>query len=262
MRIFALEWKPGVQHWLGASNHCEHGDASRIGRAPVSVVQRRVAAAFIAGAVAAIVLAVSAGAAGARPLPSDSSPGPSCRVDVRAAELPITLNAAAHLFIIYREQGRELYFRGGPRFQHALPGSSRSSSGSSSAVNASSPTAIAASLESAPGTGLVLARFPLPPGVNPRKIQPNTIVTKYGVYKPGSEDWSPGAPSVTVLKGKAACGKDRCFLAEAKRINKLHRSYSSLGPNSNTVARTFLARCHVPTNKPDVWAPGWDDPTL
>jgi hypothetical protein len=186
---------------------------------PTTAVRRRVAAALVAAAAASGVVAVPAGAASARPLPSDSSPGPSCRVDVRAARL--LGGVAYHLFIIYREQGRDQYFRGGPS-------DGGSSGASSSASNSSSNSG-------------------------------RRIVTKYGPYKPGTIDYDPNAYSVTVLKGAAACGTDRCLAAQARRIDKLHRLYASLGPNSNSVARTLLAKCHVPVDKPHINTPGFDE---
>jgi hypothetical protein len=66
-----------------------------------------------------------------------------------------------------------------------------------------------------------------------------------GQYKPGTIGYDPEAHSVTVLLGRTACGKNCCFAAQARRIEKLHRVYNSLGPNSNTVARTLLAKCHA-----------------
>ena len=67
------------------------------------------------------------------------------------------------------------------------------------------------------------------------------------------------APSVTALTGAGAGGKNLCFASQAQRINRLNRSYNPLGPNSNSVARTFLAKCNVPSKKPGGWAPGWDE---
>jgi hypothetical protein len=226
--------EPGMQNGLGASGQLQHGGPRRKGDGvpaeatrplgatstrPAAAVRRRAAAALIAAAAAASVVAVPAGAASARPLPSDSSPGPSCRVDVRAARL--LGGVAYHLFIIYREQGRDQYFRGGPS-NGGSSGASRSSSNSSS------------------NSG-------------------RRIVTDYGPYKPGTVDYDPNAYSVTVLKGAAACGKDRCLAAQARRIEKLHRLYASLGPNSNSVARTLLAKCHLPVDKPHINTPGFDE---
>jgi hypothetical protein len=180
--------------------------------------RRRVAAWLVAAAAAAGVVAVPGGAASARPLPGDNPP-PTCRVDVRAARLIGGL--AYHLFVIYRGQGRYEYFRGGPGA--GAGGSSRASSSSSGSSSSG-----------------------------------RRIVTEYGPYKPGTIDYDPEAYSVTVLLGRQACGKNRCFAAEARRIEKLRRVYKSSGPNSNSVARTLLARCHVPVDKPRVNTPGFE----
>jgi len=78
-------------------------------------------------------------------------------------------------------------------------------------------------------------------------------------YKPGTIDYDPEAYSVTVLLGRAACDKGRCFAAEAQRIQKRHLVYNSFGPNSNSVAHTLLVKCHVPVDKPGGVAPGFDE---
>jgi hypothetical protein len=249
MGVSRQEWEPG----LGALSQLKHRKPGRtVGATPgrrATAVRRWLAPALVGAAAAASVLAVPGGAARARPLPGDGNLGPSCQVDVRAARLLGGL--AYHLFIIYREQGREQYFRGGPN-EH-LPGPS------SSSLSSSSRSSIAASLRPDAGARLDLAGFiPYdPPPIDPRKVG-RTIVTMHGAYKPGSKDWEPNAPSVTALKGKEACGKDRCFIAQERRINKLHRGYGSLGPNSNSVAHTLLAKCNVPAKRPAVWAPGFD----
>jgi hypothetical protein len=247
MGISRQEWEPD----LCALSQLEHREPGRTMGAPpgreAKAVRRWLAPALAGAAAAAGVLAVPAGAARARPLPGDGNPGPSCQIDVRAARL--LGGVAYHLFIIYREQGREQYFRGGPN-EHLSGSSSLSSSSSSS---------IASSVEPDAGARFDLAGFiPYdPPPIDPRKVG-RTIVTMHGDYKPGSKDWAPDAPSVTALKGKEACGKDRCFVAQERRINKLHHSYGDLGPNSNSVAHTLLARCNVPAKRPALWAPGFD----
>ena len=83
-----------------------------------------------------------------------------------------------------------------------------------------------------------------------------------GSYVAGTVDWSPGAPSTTVLSGATACGKDTCFSSELSRIHAGCTAYSPTGPNSNTVARTLLSKCNVPQAKPVAIAPGWGDPDL
>lgn len=207
------EWKPEVR--------------------PATAVRRRVAAALIGAAAAAGVLAIPAGTASARPLPGDGFTR-SCRVDVRSSKVAGGL--ARHLFVIYSEQGREQYFRGGPSKDGGPSGSSSSSSHSSSSSSSSS-----SSHSSGRGGG------PYGP-----------IATDYGDYKPGTVDYDRRAPSVTALTGAGACGKNLCFATQADRIERLNRSYSPLGPNSNSVARTILAKCNVPSKKPGGWAPGWD----
>ena len=83
-----------------------------------------------------------------------------------------------------------------------------------------------------------------------------------GRYVAGTVDWSPGAPSTTVLSGATACGKDTCFSSELSRIDAGCTAYAPTGPNSNTVARTLLSKCNVPQAKPVSIAPGWGDPDL
>ncbi len=92
--------------------------------------------------------------------------------------------------------------------------------------------------------------------------QYGTITTNNGPYTASTVDWSPGAPSVTVLSGPTACGRDSCFASQLSRINGLCTPYAPTGPNSNTVAKTLLSKCGVPVNKPVTVAPGWGDPDL
>jgi hypothetical protein len=89
-----------------------------------------------------------------------------------------------------------------------------------------------------------------------------TIQSASGPYVPGTVDWDPGAPSVTILSGSSTCGKDTCFSSELSRIDSLCVPYNPTGPNSNTVARTLLSRCGIPQSKPVLIAPGWGDPVL
>jgi Domain of unknown function (DUF4157) len=89
-----------------------------------------------------------------------------------------------------------------------------------------------------------------------------TIVSTHGAYLADTVDWSPGAPSVTVMSGAACHGKGACFAAELNRIDGTRTPYVPTGPNSNTVARTILAGCGVPQSKPVAIAPGWNSPTL
>jgi hypothetical protein len=86
-----------------------------------------------------------------------------------------------------------------------------------------------------------------------------SILTTHGPYLPGTVDWEPGAPSVTVASGAAACGKGSCFVSELSRIDGTATPYAPLGPNSNTVARSLLSTCGVPERKPVILAPGWGD---
>jgi len=152
-----------------------------------------------------------------------SATGTTCRVDVRSK--PVA-GVAKHLFVIYSTGRRELYFRGGPSDDGGGSDSNSRTGSSGSKQHA----------ESSHGS----------------------IVTNHGVYKSGTVDYAPRAPSVTVLTGVAACGLDRCFAREAARINGLRIPYKILGPNSNSAARTFLAKCGVPARKPAGVAPGWN----
>ena len=84
------------------------------------------------------------------------------------------------------------------------------------------------------------------------------ISTDSGPYLPGTVDWHPGAPSVTVATGAAAMGKGSCCSSQLARIRASCTSYNPLGPNSNTVVKTLLANCGLPLRKPaGSWAPGW-----
>lgn len=87
-------------------------------------------------------------------------------------------------------------------------------------------------------------------------------VSAGGLYVPGGTDWDIDAPSVTVMKGSAASGKDVCFRNELSRIASASIPYHVGGPNSNTVAKTLLVNCGVPVAKPVNLAPGWDRPPL
>ncbi len=86
------------------------------------------------------------------------------------------------------------------------------------------------------------------------------ISTKFGEYLPGTVDWSPGAPSVTVMDGPAACDKGRCFARELENIGCV--PYHPLGPNSNTVVSTLMNKCNVPRRKPVAVTIGWGQPDL
>jgi hypothetical protein len=84
------------------------------------------------------------------------------------------------------------------------------------------------------------------------------ISTDSGPYIPGTVDWHPGAPSVTVATGAAATGIGSCFSSQLARIRANCIPYSMWGPNSNTVVKTLLANCGLPPRKPaGSWAPGW-----
>ena len=96
----------------------------------------------------------------------------------------------------------------------------------------------------------------------PSKKSPVVIVTDSGKYKPKTDDWYPGAPTVTALSGWEAFNKDQCFVEELNRITSLKIPYGILGPNSNTVVSTLLDTCDVPRVKPDVDTPGWDSGNL
>jgi hypothetical protein len=89
-----------------------------------------------------------------------------------------------------------------------------------------------------------------------------SIVGTIGAYRPGFIDYDPASPTLTVLSGKAAHGKDTCFSSELSRIDAAHIPYRPLGPNSNSVAKTLLVNCQVPALKPVLIAPGWDRPPL
>jgi len=95
------------------------------------------------------------------------------------------------------------------------------------------------------------------------------IRVDWGNYEPPSGtgyeaglDWDINAASVTLLKGPAAFGKDNCFGNQGSRINGAMIDYELLGPNSNTVVKTLLAKCGVPVGKPNGSFPGFNDEPL
>ncbi|MDR4518604.1 MAG: DUF4157 domain-containing protein [Nitrosomonas sp.] len=98
------------------------------------------------------------------------------------------------------------------------------------------------------------------PGVDAGEY--GTIIGTHGRYVAGTVDWDTSAPSVTVLSGASACGKDSCFASELSRIDGTCTPYAPTGPNSNTVVSTLLSNCSVPRSKPVAIAPGWGDPNL
>ncbi|MFZ0328564.1 MAG: hypothetical protein WBQ25_10620 [Nitrososphaeraceae archaeon] len=89
-----------------------------------------------------------------------------------------------------------------------------------------------------------------------------TIEGYNAIYANGGPDWNLDAPSVTVLKGSDASGKNSCFVTELSRITSENIPYHPLGQNSNTLAKTLLVNCGVPVAKPVIEAPGWDLPLL
>ncbi len=90
----------------------------------------------------------------------------------------------------------------------------------------------------------------------------HAIQETHGRYIAGTLDWDPAAPSATVQSGSAACGKNTCLESELLRIHGRCIAYDPFGPNSNTTARSLLARCSTPEAKPVPIAPGWSDPAL
>jgi len=89
-----------------------------------------------------------------------------------------------------------------------------------------------------------------------------TIQGYNAVYANGGPDWDLDAPSVTVMKGSAASGKNNCFVSQLSRITTANIPYHLFGPNSNTVTKTLLVNCGIPVAKPVNLAPGWDLPPL
>ncbi len=93
-------------------------------------------------------------------------------------------------------------------------------------------------------------------------------------YEPGTVDWDPSAPSVTVLTGEAAKSKLDGMIEATLQVNALRVPYSGRdvklnkgglggleaivsGENCNSVAWTILKRAGVPTKKPSGLHPGW-----
>jgi hypothetical protein len=145
----------------------------------------------------------------------------ACQIDVRSKP---AAPGAKHLFIIYYNYHHEpYYFRGGPKNDVGPSGTIFGSSASSSG------------------------------GAGPY----GAIVVLSGPYTPETKDYVIGAPSVTVLKGPAACPKYACFVREQARINHTGFPYRLATQNSNSVVRTLLEKCELPKKKPLSIAPGW-----
>ena len=83
------------------------------------------------------------------------------------------------------------------------------------------------------------------------------IVTTHGNYLPGTIDWDPSAPSVTVEASVNCATNHSCLVAELSRIDGTATTYVPTGPNSNSVVRTCLRNCSLTENKPVMIAPGW-----
>ena len=78
-------------------------------------------------------------------------------------------------------------------------------------------------------------------------------------YVPGTVDWSPGAPSRTVMAGPTRLRARRLPRPPScAGSTRPHRRTRPTGPNSNTTAATILANCNIPLGKPVVGRAGLD----
>lgn len=87
------------------------------------------------------------------------------------------------------------------------------------------------------------------------------IYCNWGPYIPGSIDWNPNAKSVTAAVGYGPETYQK-LVTVCQSINFMGIGYRPLGPNSNTVAMTLLAKLGIAPKKPDAYTPGWDLPPL
>lgn len=93
------------------------------------------------------------------------------------------------------------------------------------------------------------------------------ISTAHGRYDSESVDWYPDARSSTVARGNQIPDNvHECFTQTLGRIRNECVTYNPWGPNSNTVVKTLLSRCGLPTNRnpvPSDQTPGYDmDPII
>lgn len=109
-------------------------------------------------------------------------------------------------------------------------------------------------------------------------------VSELGDYAPGTVDWDPSAPSVTLLEGPAAKDKLDALVEATRVINGMKVPYQAViakeygghnpnavqdlanavsmgrakeGENCNATAWTILTRAGIPTEKPAGHHPGW-----
>ncbi len=177
-------------------------------------------------AAVAATTGLSVGTAEAVSAPPDRG-STACRIDVRGTYVGYW---SWHLFIVFTDSsGRQTGFRGGPERGGKSSSSSSSSSGSSSSGSSGSSG----------------GRY-------------GNVVMTVGPYNSSFPDWSPNAPSRTVMRGAGACPKKACFATQSARINASGTTYRPLGPNSNSAVSSLLTRCGVPREKPDLNTPGWD----
>ncbi len=87
-------------------------------------------------------------------------------------------------------------------------------------------------------------------------------VADMGDYTPGTVDWDPSAPSVTVMKGSAAASKlagliEATSVIDAMQVPYVANTKTLDGENCNATAWTILNRAGVPAKKPTGIHPGW-----
>jgi hypothetical protein len=104
------------------------------------------------------------------------------------------------------------------------------------------------------------------PDKNPVPNQPPPMaVANYGLYVPGTVDFDPSAPSVTILQGPQASAKLDALIEAASVIDAMHVPYQAKigkgltkkGENCNSVAWTILTRAGIAPQKPSGHHPGW-----
>jgi RHS repeat-associated protein len=154
----------------------------------------------------------------------------NCRVEISSTV--VQLGVFHHAFIRHTDRfGNETIYRGG---------------------SAKVDNTLAAACGVGPGEfGFVCAEKY---SVRDKILESNTVDV-------AEDAWAANQPErifYPLMVGTNACDKDCCFDEVINHINEKKKGYNPLGPNSNTVAHTFLARCSVPAYHPDyVSLPGW-----
>ncbi len=198
------------------------------------------------------------------PPPAAVVPPPSCKVEVGASllgSLPFG-GSYYHLFVLYTDaSGTVTYYRGGPSGggfsapSQASGGSSEHGSGESSGSGSnpsggpsesSGPSSSSSDSSGSPEDGGGSFGY---------------IYVEHGEYLPGTIDYEPSPPRVTIEEGASTCGAGARLETAFAAVGSSRTPYRPLGPNSNSTVYTALRSAGFTPQVPSgVWAPGKDDP--